>query len=100
MWECALEKRQLINNVYLKIYYSLEICPVSVRDWLPQGSVITRHHCQPPLQLLNFLLFRPDVIVQAVDPSELIRDDSLQARILFVSPAIFLLAEPLGKIHH
>ena len=71
-----------------------------MRDWLPQGSVTTRHDCQPALQLLYFLLFRPDVIVQAVDPSKLIRDNSLQSGVFFVSGVNFLLAEPLGEIHH
>ena len=38
--------------------------------------------------------------MEAVDPSELIRHNSLQPRIFFVSRVHFLLAEPHGEVHH
>ena len=85
--------------LYFKIYSSVEICPVCVRDW-SQGSVTTGHNCQPALQLLYFLLSGPDVIVQAVDPSKLIRHHSLQPRVFLVSGADLLLTEPLSEVHH
>ena len=71
-----------------------------MRERSSQRRVVTGQDRQSVLQLLNLLLSRPHVIVEAVDPSELIRDNSLQARIFFVSQVHFLLAEPLSEVHH
>ena len=38
--------------------------------------------------------------MQAVDPSELIGDDSLQPGVFLVSRVVLLLSELLGEVHH
>ena len=81
--------------------YLIQGDPVFVRERSSQRRVVTGQDRQSVLQMVDLLLSRPHVVLQAADPPELVREDSLQTRIFLIRATFLNLigAKLLSEIH-